>query len=266
MSFAATTKPCNAMPRFSLKFRITVTMFLLQAAILGAVLTQALSNYLDGSREQLQQQEIVSLDLIEGFARTALLTNQYDDIQPQLEQLTRNAFIELVVLADEWGIIVASSEPGWVTKSLVEMKDYANYPQRLWKERILENATGPLGTLGIAFSEAPLIALHDRVQALAVGWSAGGLILILLVSLLSAHVLTRRLERITQAANAVAGGDLNARSGITGNDEIAELGSVFDGMVSSIRIERDRLAEREQHLSLTLNSIGDGVIVTDAEG
>ncbi len=266
MSYAATTKSCNVMPRFSLKFRITVTMFLLQAVILGAVLTQALSSYLDGSREQLQHQEITALDLIEGFARTTLLTSQYDDIQPQLEQLTHNAFIELVVLADEWGIIVASSEPGWVTKSLVEMKDYANYPQRLWKERILGNATGPLGTLGIAFSEAPLIALHDRVQALAVGWSAGGLILILLVSLLSAHILTRRLERITQAASAVAGGDLSACSGVSGNDEIAELGSVFDGMVSSIRIERDRLAEREQHLSLTLNSIGDGVIVTDAEG
>jgi len=241
-------------------------MFLLQAAILGAVLTQALSNYLDGSREQLQQQEVAALDLIEGFARTALLTSQYDDIQPQLEQLTRNAFIELVVLADEWGIIIASSEPGWVTKSLEEMKDYANYPPRLWKERVLGNASGPLGTLGIAFSEAPLIALHDRVQALAAGWSAGGLILILLVSLFSAHILTRRLERITQAASAVAGGDLSARSGVSGNDEIAELGSVFDGMVSSIRIERDRLAEREQHLSLTLNSIGDGVIVTDAEG
>ncbi len=254
------------MPRFSLKFRITVTMFLLQAAILGAVLTQALSNYLDGSREQLQQQEVTVLDLVEGFARTALLTSQYDDIQPQLEQFTRNNLIELVVLADEWGIIVAASEPGWVTKSLVEIKDYANYPQLLWKERVLENAAGPLGMLGIAFSEAPLIALHDRVQALAVGWSAGGLILILLVSLLSAHVLTRRLERITQTASAVAGGDLRARSSVSGNDEIAELSSVFDGMVSSIRIERDRLAEREQHLSLTLNSIGDGVIVTNAEG
>jgi len=254
------------MPRFSLKFRITVTMFLLQAAILGAVLTQALSSYLDGSREQQQQQEIAALDLIEGFARTALLTSQYDDIQPQLEQLTRNDFIELVVLVDEWGIIVAASEPGWVTKSLVEMKDYANYPQLLWKERVLENAAGPLGMLGIAFSEAPLIALHDQVQALAVGWSAGGLILILLASLLSAHVLTRRLGRITEAASAVAGGDLSAHSGISGNDEIAELGSVFDSMVSSIRIERDRLAEREQHLSLTLDSIGDGVIVTDAEG
>ncbi len=254
------------MPRLSLKFRITVTMFLLQAAILGAVLTQALSSYLDGSREQLQQQEVVVLDLIEGFARTALLTSQYEDIQPQLEQLTRNDLIELVVLADEWGIIVAASEPGWVTKSLLEMKDYIDYPQLLWKERTLENAAGPLGMLGIAFSEAPLVALHDRVQALAVGWSAGGLILILLVSLLSAHVLTRRLERITRAASAVAGGDLRARSSVSGNDEIAELGSVFDGMVASIRIERDRLAEREQHLSLTLNSIGDGVIVTDAEG
>ncbi len=254
------------MPRLSLKFRITVTMFLLQAAILGAVLTQALSSYLDGSREQLQQQELAALDLIEGFARTALLTSQYDDIQPQLEQLTRNEFIELVVLADEWGIIVAASEPGWVTKSLVEMKDYANYPQLLWKERVLTNAAGPLGMLGIAFSEAPLLALHDQVQALAVGWSAGGLMLILLASLLSAHVLTRRLGRITEAASAVAGGDLGARSGVTGNDEIAELGHVFDSMVSSIRIERDRLAEREQHLSLTLDSIGDGVIVTDAEG
>ena len=254
------------MPRLSLKFRITATMFLLQAAVLAAVLTLTLSSYLEGSREQLLQEEIAALDLLEGFARTALLTSHYEDIQPQLEQLTRNEFIELVVLVDEWEVIVSASEPGWVTKTLVEMKEYANYPQLLWKERLLANAAGPLGKLGIAFSEVPLITLHDRVQELAIGWSAGGLLLILLVSLFSARVLTHRLERVTHAASAVAGGDLGARAAVPGNDEIAELGSVFDGMVASIQIERDRLAEREQYLSLTLNSIGDGVIVTDAVG
>ena len=254
------------MPRLSLKFRITATMFLLQAAVLAAVLTLTLSSYLDGSREQLQQEETAALDLLEGFARNALLTSHYEDIQPQLEQLTRNDFIELVVLVDEWEVIVASSEPGWVTKTLVEMKDYANYPQLLWKERVLRNAAGPLGRLGIAFSEAPLIALHDHVQNLALGWSAGGLLLIMIISLLSAHVLTHRLERVTHAASAVAKGDLGARAEVPGNDEIAELGSVFDGMVASIQIERKRLAEREQYLALTLDSIGDGVIVTDAEG
>ena len=254
------------MPRLSLRFRITATIFLLQAAILAAVLTLTLSSYLEGSRQQLEQEEIATLDLLEGFARSALLTSNYENIQPQLEQLTRNDFIELVVLVDEWEVIVASSEPGWVTKTLVEMKDYADYPQLLWKERRLENAAGPLGTLGIAFSEAPLIALNRHMQALAAGWSATGLLLILIVSLFSAHLLTRRLERITDAASRVANGDLEARSNVAGNDEIADLGRVFDGMVSSISLERDKLAEREQYLSLTLNSIGDGVIVTDAEG
>ena len=72
--------------------------------------------------------------------------------------------------------------------------------------------------------------------------------------------------RLRFVARRIAAGDYAIDTGITRNDEIGELAASFDVMKSAIRGHIAALAESEENLRATLNSIGDAVIATDTTG
>lgn len=251
------------MLRIPFKFRITAVIFSLAAIILAVVLSQSLSQYLNGNRSQLAQQQRTTLNLLGEFARLALLTTDYDVFQPQLEKVANLPGVSVILLFDEDGLIVATSEPALIGQSMLNKHLNKNSG---WQVLALKNMSGKLGTLAAQFSDERLLALHNQIRTRAMVWSFLGLLIIALISLLAGELLTRRLAWITRAAEAVSNGDLSARAAVEGSDEVAELGHTFDTMVQQINIERIKLEEREHYLSLTLNSIGDAVIATDSDG
>ncbi len=72
--------------------------------------------------------------------------------------------------------------------------------------------------------------------------SVVAILLALALGFLFARSLVRPINRISKAAQAIGDGDMTARTGLSGDDEIARLGTTFDGMADSI--ERDRKLER----------------------
>ena len=93
-------------------------------------------------------------------------------------------------------------------------------------------------------------------------------------------LLTRRTARLVHAAEQLAAGNLSARSGLHGNDELGRLGRVFDAMAGEVantqnRLQQD-LAERarvqqalensEARLQQILNNSTAVVSVKDTDG
>ncbi|MHB8449439.1 MAG: sensor histidine kinase [Mycobacteriales bacterium] len=81
------------------------------------------------------------------------------------------------------------------------------------------------------------------------------------------------VRRLTATATAVAAGDLSARSALDSPDEVGDLSRAFDAMTSSLTQTADELrqaAEEEAatrgRLETVLNAMGDGLVVTDADG
>lgn len=251
------------MLKIPFKFRITAVIFSLAAVILAVVLSQSLSQYLNGSRNQLVQQQKATLNLLGEFARLALLTTDYEVFQPQLEQVANLPGVSLVLLFDDEGLIVATSDPSLIGRSM--SNKHINKSSG-WKLLELKNMSGKLGTLAAQFSDESLLVLHNQIRTQAMIWSFIGLLIIALISLLAGELLTRRLAWITRAAEAVANGDLSARAKVEGSDEVAVLSHTFDTMVEQVNSERIKLEEREHYLALTLDSIGDAVIATDSNG
>lgn len=58
----------------------------------------------------------------------------------------------------------------------------------------------------------------------------------------ASRALSKPVEKVTRAAARIRSGDLTARTGMTGTDEIGRLGETFDGMATTI--ERDIKHER----------------------
>lgn len=78
--------------------------------------------------------------------------------------------------------------------------------------------------------------------------------------------ISRRIKAVNNSASKFSGSDYGARIKITGNDEITDLALAFNVMAHEVQQQHKELLKREKNLAITLNSIGDAVITTDAEG
>jgi signal transduction histidine kinase len=111
----------------------------------------------------------------------------------------------------------------------------------------------------------------------AIIWAAFVAVLIAsIIGYVSARRLVRPITRITRTAAQIRNGDLTARSGVSGDDEIGRLGETFDEMATSL--ERDIMHERRltgdvahelrtplMAIQSTVEAIQDGVLPADEE-
>ncbi|MBI5014949.1 MAG: PAS domain S-box protein [Deltaproteobacteria bacterium] len=122
---------------------------------------------------------------------------------------------------------------------------------------------------GVAFARVERFLWQSGI-----GFAASLLVFLLGLVLIGRRSIVKGVDSLVAAAEHLAGGDLGTRTGDVGDtEEFVRLAHAFDAMAESLR-ERDegqREAERalfkeKEHLAVTLRSIGDGVITTDARG
>lgn len=101
-------------------------------------------------------------------------------------------------------------------------------------------------------------------------------IISLIVGQIYARNMVRPVSRITRAARAIKEGDLSARTGLRGDDEVSRLGETFDQMADAV--EKDRQMERRlttdvahelrtplMAIQSTVEAMIDGVFEADTE-
>ncbi len=95
---------------------------------------------------------------------------------------------------------------------------------------------------------------------------------VLLAWWLASH-LTRRLNRLARVADAVRSGEVQLRATVTGDDELSHLGRAFNFMLDALATQSRNekslqlaLQAEKELAQVTLASIGDAVITTDASG
>ena len=108
-------------------------------------------------------------------------------------------------------------------------------------------ATGDALHVAVGFSidQAYAGAARRFAAGLAVLAAAVLLGLALLVSV-ARRLMVRPIERLVDAANRIAGGDLGARTNLGGTDELGRLADAFDRMADSVQ---QRVADRTAELS-----------------
>jgi two-component system phosphate regulon sensor histidine kinase PhoR len=126
--------------------------------------------------------------------------------------------------------------------------------------------TFPDGRRGAARLAVPLDEVDAAVAHLRhILWASVGLALLVAVILSSAaaHMLSRALRVLTEAARRMAGGDLDVRMRPAGTDEIAELGRALDAMAASLTTTLTALRTERDLLGVILESMQEGVLVLD---
>lgn len=88
----------------------------------------------------------------------------------------------------------------------------------------------------------------------------------MIVASLAVQVASRKARVLMDAARRMAGGDLDMRTRLVGDDEFAELGSALDQLARSLSKTLGALSEERDRLSGILESMQEGVLFLDEEG
>jgi len=110
-----------------------------------------------------------------------------------------------------------------------------------------------------AWDEARRDALVSRVPGLI-----AAMLGLLAVGLLLHRQVALPLQMLVDATGLLKQGQLGTRATVQGSREIAELAQDFNAMAQAIEDAQRALMASEQRMAITLHSIGDGLIATDA--
>ena len=123
--------------RFSLKYRIAAIIFVLEAFMMAAVLSMTLTHSLEDNKQQLNVNEQVLMNLLGDLSRIALLTAEYDELQPYIESVVADPNVVNVYLTDTKSRIVVSNKVEDIGNPLPDVKsdDYS-----IWRHRTIKNA------------------------------------------------------------------------------------------------------------------------------
>ena len=109
--------------------------------------------------------------------------------------------------------------------------------------------------------------ITDRPLAVALLWgSLTAFVFAVVVAAVAAQYVGRRLQRIVDFAERVAGGDLTARIASTSGDEIGQVASALDKTTRGVEESYARVQNSQRELETLLNSMQDAVIAVDIEG
>ncbi len=155
-------------------------------------------------------------------------------------------------LIDSKGVLLAHPKAEMMNKNLLEGED------KVTAARTKEMLAGEKGLINYNYNNQDMMMVYKKVPstgwvlAIAVpqenvykalsslkwlyaGVTLSAIILVLLVTFITAKRITKPLEILAQQVNIVADGDLTVQASVQGQDEIAKLAGDFNRMVQNLR-------------------------------
>jgi len=113
----------------------------------------------------------------------------------------------------------------------------------------------------------PEMEITDRPLAVALFWgSLAAFVFAMAVAAAASQYVGRRLQRIVNFAERVAGGDLTARIASSSTDEIGQVAAALDKTTRGVEESYARVQTSQRELETLLNSMQDAVIAVDVDG
>lgn len=211
----------------SLKYRIALVIFLLEAIMMTIVFSFTLSRTQQVNSRLFSGTENVIVNVLGDLSRVALITLEYGELRPYIALISRDPQVIKVIILNRKGNIVAASDASDIGKPtpVLETSDGT-----FWRKKTIVGSSRTLGTVLIKFSHENLIQLNKNVITEGVKIALSGMVIIALIGLLTGFLLTRRLAIVSNAAQRISNGELEAKTEMQGSDEVSMLGRIFDEM------------------------------------
>ncbi len=231
--------------RFSLRYRIAVTIFIVQVLIILLILWRILSlSYQEGYQQMIANQNIV-LDLLSYSIRNTLFDGEYHELQKFIQPIAADPNVLNVLIADWKNQIVASSDFSQIGSKLPLLSDNNS---QFWRVRKITYHSQKIGILAVQFSNVILVRSMEKIRHDSIILAITGIGFVAIFGLVIGFLLTRRLEKLTHVAKHFSQGNLSIRVGFSGKDEVAHLSRTFDDMADRLEIYIARLQQAHHEL------------------
>lgn len=251
----------------SLKFLVPVTL-LGFAAVLTALNMAYHAPRVERAVEQDERERLhQDLSRLQSSLEYLLLKGDKEAAYREVAILAFNHKVTLAVLTDEHGVVTAATRRAWIGRPL---------DQVLRADALSPPSGGP--QLGIALSvdsnmllasagvqigrgadelrktrvgrlyvnydlrRAKSEAIHNLAEQTII-WGNWVIGMAFVLTVVFHFMLTRRADRLVKAAERIAAGDLSARSGVKGRDELGQISRAFDAMAQQVGETQTRLQE-----------------------
>jgi PAS domain S-box-containing protein len=242
----------------SQKYRIAITILVLEAIMVDLVLWYVLSFMLERSHEQFRLTHQVTIDYLHDISITALVTENFGELQAYVERLIADPQILTILVADRDNRIVVSNQLKWLGNPLGLLHDTR---ERYWIIRDIHGVIGDLGQVAVEFSTAPLLHTLKEARRFGITIALIGMGAIAGVGLFLGFALTRRLSRLNRAARRLAAGERDVQIDLRGQDEVAQLGRSFNHMARTVSHTVEALQAREEQFRSLLEGSIQGVMI-----
>ncbi|MGD8940203.1 MAG: histidine kinase dimerization/phospho-acceptor domain-containing protein, partial [Gammaproteobacteria bacterium] len=204
-------------------------------------------------RNQLNETDNVTVNLLADLARISLFSFEYDSIQTHVTRISEDPRVRAIYIADEDRVIVASNRMDMLGEPLPELTDSST---EYWITRDLGNQ----GSVGVQFSNDKQRAIISQTRALGLKIGFIGMAIIAFVGIMLGRMLTKRLSTLTNVVREynVENEDITIdKDLLQSKDEVGELARTFEAMHLHIvdNIERIKAETEERIKAQSANQI-----------
>ena len=106
----------------------------------------------------------------------------------------------------------------------------------------------------------------QRLVTIAIVTGGGALLAAMALIALLVASMRRPLDDLVEATGKLADGDVDARVDPSGPKELRQLAESFNAMAEQLDAAQQRVAAERQRLAITIESLGDALVVCDSDG
>lgn len=276
--------------KFRISFIIPLVLLLLSISFSGVFYWQT-----NGQASKIvRDQDLLKLKLDITRLQNILynsLTEEYTDLDRARLNLSVTAMdtnIQTLLLATESEKVLIANRYNWQGMSAADISGYENRVAAIVKQtssprvfyadddrtllkgyypvvlHLEDHSNLPIKRRGILYVEYSMASKLRKAQRIAFNQSVTIAAILfgisLVLALLLDFIISKRLSRLTSVAKMISSGNLNAKTNITGRDELGVLSSVFDEMIERLKHDIDRRKRAEKallHVNENLEDIID---------